>query len=133
VAVGDNGSFATRRASAAHPFTPISVVWNGTAWTIERVPKPAGATLGYLQAVSCPAVNACTAVGNSVQSPTHASTLAAVWNGQSWQLQATPNPASSGSNVLDGVSCRAAGACAAVGWYDSPSGQAAFAEGEGGL
>jgi hypothetical protein len=83
--------------------------------------------------VSCGAVNSCTAVGSTVESATQEHTVAAVWNGQSWQLQPTPNPNSAGSNVLSAVSCRGAGRCAAVGWYDAPIGQETFAEGEGGL
>ena len=37
--------------------------WDGTAWTIERTPNPAGAIGSYLTGVSCPAAAACTAVG----------------------------------------------------------------------
>jgi hypothetical protein len=133
VAVGINGSVNGRRGAAAHPFAPLSEVWNGRAWAITPVPVPAHATITYLQAVSCGAAGSCTAVGSSVESPTQQHTLAAVWNGEAWQLEATPNPNSAGNNVLNAVSCRGDGHCAAVGWYDAPIGQETFAEGEGGL
>jgi hypothetical protein len=129
-AVGDNGSYVPGRAGA-HAFVAMSEAWNGKAWQVEPVPAPAHTTLSYLQAVSCGAANSCVAVGSGVKSPTNEDTLAAVWNGRAWQLQATPNPSSTGSNQLDGVSCRGAGHCEAVGWYDSPSGPATLAEGEG--
>jgi hypothetical protein len=130
IAVGDNGSYVPGNAGA-HAFAAMSEAWNGKAWQVEPVPAPAHTTLSYLQAVSCGAANSCVAVGSGVKSPTKEDTLAAVWNGRAWQLQATPNPSGTGSNQLDGVSCRGPGHCEAVGWYDSPSGPATFAEGEG--
>jgi hypothetical protein len=45
-------------------------------------------------------------------------TLAERWNGTSWKVQSTPN-AHAHTNQLDGVSCKAADACTAVGYYDT--------------
>jgi hypothetical protein len=129
VAVGDDGTFTDGRSEAAHAFVPLSEVWNGKVWTIKQVPMPAHATAAYLQAVSCGAVSSCTAVGDRVLSATEGDTLAAVWNGKTWRLQATPNPGN--DSQLFGVSCRGANVCAAVGSYGSNPD--AFAEGEGGL
>ena len=36
---------------------------NGTAWTVEATPNPAGAGASYLSGVSCTTATACTAVG----------------------------------------------------------------------
>ena len=50
-------------------------------------------------------------------------TLAEHWDGTSWSLQATPDPAGAGVSVLEGVSCPAAGFCAAVGRYQNAAGK----------
>jgi hypothetical protein len=80
-----------------------------------------------LSAVSCTPPAACTATGTNIGT-THP-TLAERWNGKSWRIQSTPNPAnfqqSASSVVLDGASCTSATACTASGEY-SPGGLAAY-------
>jgi hypothetical protein len=80
-----------------------------------------------LSAVSCTSPGACTATGTSFSAS--GPTLALRWNGTSWRVQPTPNPANyreSASEVaLDGVSCTSATACTASGEY-SPGGLAAY-------
>jgi hypothetical protein len=128
VAVGDFD-----RHTSGGPQLALAESWNGKVWTIEQVPGQAHASAypsDYLQAVSCAAASSCTAVGSSVLSAYQMDTLAAVWNGKAWHLQATPNPPGS-SSQLNGVFCRGAGRCVAVGSYGSNPD--AFAEGEGGL
>jgi hypothetical protein len=92
--------------------------WNGSSWAIQPTPTHAGATNIYLRGVSCTAATACTAVGQDYSSG-YSLTLAERWNGASWVIQPTPNPANALS-VLSSVSCTAATACTAVG--DSYSG-----------
>jgi hypothetical protein len=95
---------------------------SGPVWTAVRSPN---ATLsgGKLQSVSCSAPQACTAVGTNLDTSGINVTLAERWNGTSWQRQATPNPPNdtkaSVAPDLVGVSCPAAGFCAAVGTYTS--------------
>ena len=95
----------------------------GAAWTVVRSPN---ATLygGTIHAVSCYAYKACTAVGTNLNTSGINVTLAERWDGTSWQRQATPNPSGNTSPSvapdLLGVSCPAAGFCAAVGTYQSP-------------
>jgi hypothetical protein len=84
--------------------------WNGTSWTIQTTPNPAGASLTNLDSVSCISATSCTAVGTSK------ATLAEAWNGTNWSIQSTPNPANEQSNALLHVSCTAAtGGCFGVG------------------
>jgi hypothetical protein len=83
--------------------------WNGTAWSIQHTPNPAGSSFTFLYGVSCTSASACTAVGTS-----SSGTLAERWNGTKWSIQHTPNPAGSNS-LLQGVSCASATACTAVG------------------
>jgi hypothetical protein len=98
--------------------------WNGSSWAIQPTPNPAGAEGSVLSGVSCTAATACTAVGyydnSSFGNP--ALTLAERWNGSSWTIQPTPNPAGATQSVLSGVSCTAATSCTAVGYYATSSG-----------
>jgi hypothetical protein len=94
----------------------ISEEWNGTAWTIHGVPLPVGAIGGRIEAVSCTAARACTAVGGYGTRSGGGLTLAEAWNGATWTIQATPNPHGGGSE-LSAVSCTSATACMATGSY----------------
>jgi hypothetical protein len=38
--------------------------WNGTRWTVQPTPNPAGNTVGGFTSVACPSPTACTAVGS---------------------------------------------------------------------
>jgi hypothetical protein len=98
--------------------TTLAEVWNGTTWAIQPTPNPTGVNVSVLHGVSCVSVTFCEAVGEQDVGGTSA-TLAEVWNGTSWTLQPTPNPAVF-TNALDAVSCVSATSCEAVGWSDSP-------------
>ena len=89
--------------------------WNGSAWTIQTTPNPAGATSSSLADVSCISSTACTAVGNYVDSTGSSETLAETWNGATWTIQTTPDPPGDGGDVLAAVSCTSPSACTAVG------------------
>jgi hypothetical protein len=49
-------------------------------------------------------------------------TLAERWNGSSWAVRATPNPAGATQSFLNAVSCISATACTAVGIYTDSGG-----------
>jgi hypothetical protein len=89
--------------------------WNGTGWQVQSTPLPAGATADELGAVSCASPRTCTAVGAYITGNTVA-TLAEVWNGSTWVIQSTPNPAGASTSQLNGVSCPVAGACVSAGY-----------------
>jgi hypothetical protein len=102
---------------------PLAEVWNGTAWRVQAVPRPAGPPghdMTALNGVSCTSRAACAAVGWNLNASYGLVTLAEIWNGTSWKITATPNPAGSGdpSFLLNGVSCTAADACWAVGGWE---------------
>jgi hypothetical protein len=44
---------------------PWSASWNGSRWLLEQTPVPAGSTIHYLSAISCPSASACVAGGIS--------------------------------------------------------------------
>ena len=86
--------------------TPLGDLWNGSAWTLQTIPVPAGANTSALSSVSCPTTTDCTAVGyEGLSDP-----LAENWNGTVWTLQTTP-----GTGELTGVSCPTTALCWAVG------------------
>jgi hypothetical protein len=80
--------------------------WNGTAWSLQVAPNPAGATVVRLTGLSCVSARICEAGGNALGS----GPFALQWNGTSWQLQTVPGTAGSGS-----LSCVSATFCEMVG------------------
>jgi hypothetical protein len=80
-------------------------------WTIVPSPDPAGSIYSFLDALSCTADDACTAVGGGP----NGHTLAETWNGGVWSIEATPSPRGS---VLSGIDCTTEG-CEAVGAANS--------------
>src|SRR5262249_60450183 len=94
---------------------PLAERWDGAQWRVQHAASPRGG--GFLAAVSCTSPVACTAVGGRTHNlgglPTH--TLAERWNGTSWTIQPTPNPAGVAGVALFGVSCTARALCMAVG------------------
>lgn len=104
--------------SSSSNFFPNKVLaerWDGSAWHIQTISLPAGTTDATLTGVSCSAGNACTAVGGySTTTAFPNKTLAERWNGSTWTIQSTPNPAS-GSPEFSAVSCPTAADCTAVG------------------
>ena len=103
-------------------FTTLAESWNGTSWTIETSPNPAGAASSELGAVSCSSATACTAVGSYANGGGTILTLAETWNGTSWTIQSTQNPSGATVSMLAGVSCPAGGSCTAVGSSDNGAG-----------
>lgn len=92
--------------------------WDGARWTIEPTPTPSGlmpdglADGGSLLGVSCTSSIACSGVGHV---ELYGATLAQRWDGTQWSGQPTNDPANSGNNYFDGVSCPTLVTCVAVG------------------
>jgi hypothetical protein len=113
IAVGDG-------TGATGTLATLSERWDGTSWTIQAAPNPAGAQTSHLTSqlfgASCVWSGACTAVGVDENSGGTEVTLAERWDGTSWAIQSIPDPAGDLDNVdLTGVSCVTAGACTAGG------------------
>src|SRR5262249_28650742 len=79
----------------------------GAGWWITPSPSPVIPT-GQLFWVSCPAANSCMAVGTYTKPSGAGVTLAEQWNGHSWRVLRTPNPAGAAVSGLIGVSCTSA-------------------------
>jgi hypothetical protein len=89
--------------------------WDGSTWTSEPVLDPGGSPDNGLNGVSCTSSTSCTAVGAYTNSSGAGVTLAEEWDGSAWSAQSPSNPTHNISSDLRGVSCTAAGSCAAVG------------------
>jgi hypothetical protein len=91
---------------------------NGRSWTITPS-QDRGSAANELASVSCASSTACVAVGHWVNATSpgleHAY-IETLKNG-AWSLSTTPSPA--GGADLYGVSCKAANACTAVGYYNA--------------
>jgi hypothetical protein len=103
----------------------LTEFWNGSAWKVQPAPQPAGA-LQTLSAISCTAVNSCEAVG-TYESETNLDwySLAEVWNGSRWRVQATPVVSGATSAALTAVSCVSATDCEAGGQVMTKGGSVA--------
>ena len=102
----------------------LAETWNGSRWRVQPT-APAAGILSQFNAVACPSVSACTAVGETYFVHTSRLTwLTEAWNGSHWTIQPTPTPAVAGSTVPKGVACVSVTACTAVGFYSTsgPSG-----------
>jgi hypothetical protein len=89
--------------------------WNGSTWTEQSTPNPAGSTYAFLNGVSCASAASCTAVGGSDASG--AATFAEQWDGSAWSVTSTVDPAGASSYGLSAISCASAVSCTAVGNY----------------
>jgi hypothetical protein len=102
--------------------------WDGSTWAAQAVPEAPGSRFGdYLTAVSCAAAG-CVAVGGDNDAIGQTVPLGAAWNGSTWQLTPVPLPSGATTGGLAAVSCTAAAACTAVGWYSGGTGHKALAE-----
>src|SRR6266446_5893085 len=94
----------------------------GVGWSIVPTPNPK-APNGLLNWDSCSSPVSCIAVGSFVREDGIGSALAERWDGSTWGMVPTPNPAGASASSLAGVSCRSGG-CMAVGyWFDAAGDQ----------
>ncbi len=108
----------------------LAEAWSGRTWTVEPTPDPARTGEVQLLGISCTSPDACTAVGFSQQGQKQRDqlTLAEVWNGSTWRIEPSPNPAGSPATRLTAVSCTSSTACTAVGWQSIGNFEAPLAE-----
>jgi len=96
--------------------------WDGTQWTLQSTPNPAGAKATYPTAVSCTAPLRCGMAGSYENSSGVEVPFAASWSSGGWSLQTMPAPAGGKGIEPRGLSCTSSSACLAVGRYENGSG-----------
>ncbi|HXY44892.1 MAG TPA: hypothetical protein VEH29_11950 [Acidimicrobiales bacterium] len=92
---------------------PFAEHWNGSKWELLPFVEPFGYD-GGLNAVACPSVESCMAVGSFETTDGNLQNLAEYWNGSKWSAQRTIDVSGSDSELL-GVACTSAASCTAVG------------------
>ncbi len=106
---------------------PLAERWNGTSWSAQTPPAPAGATSSELLGVSCTSSTACAAAGLYEASGIRHG-FAESWNGTTWTVQTTPDPSEAKSVELSAISCTSSTACTAVGHYTTSTSSVTLAE-----
>ncbi len=100
--------------------------WLLGKWEQQSTPSPTGASSSELSGVSCSSILLCTAVGSYKNSLGAVEGLAERWNGSTWKIQLTPDPAGAISSSLNGgVSCPSSTFCVAAGEYVNSAGETA--------
>jgi hypothetical protein len=97
----------------------LTEAWDGTAWTVEPIALPPGAT-GSLGSVDCVRADDCMAVGDFNLPGQPSRPLVEHWDGTDWsQLMAPRPPGKPRDAGLVGVSCSSGTDCMAVGgiWW----------------
>jgi hypothetical protein len=93
----------------------LAELWNGHSWSMQTTPNPPKGAYSQLNGISCVTSTDCVAVGSSTTNLGTTTTLAEAWNGTTWTIVATPNPAGATSSQLNGVACASSQTCIAVG------------------
>jgi hypothetical protein len=106
--------------TAAGAARSLAVRWNGSRWTIQPIPVPSNTTDSELSGVSCGPGGTCLAAG-AMATASSQLTLAERWDGTSWHVTATPEPAGALGSGFTAISCGAPASCVAVGSYGVPS------------
>ncbi|MGC9963044.1 MAG: hypothetical protein ABSE47_14220 [Acidimicrobiales bacterium] len=88
--------------------------WNGTRWSLQSTPNPAGSEESQLDSIACPSAISCVAVGDFENASFDNEPVSEAWNGIAWKLLSTPEPTGSPDTSLSSVSCSGT-TCMAVG------------------
>jgi hypothetical protein len=89
--------------------------------SIPEANPPVAATDTSLRSISCPAAEACIAVGLTGSKYTVRVPMTARSQGGSWSVQALPGMSPAGDSLLAAVSCPSATSCTAVGRQEVPA------------
>jgi hypothetical protein len=102
------------------PDTAWVNIWNGTRWSVAKIPYPANSYDTSLSGVSCTSAMACTAVGYwdygggcGISSPCSTLPLVERWDGSRWSLERIRAGQASGIGS-NAVSCVSARFCRAI-------------------
>jgi hypothetical protein len=111
----DFGCLALGQRAAGSSFTNVEYRWTGTAWRIQEIPQPSGASgTVALTAIACPSNTYCVAVGE-LYSLT-AAPISESWDGSRWTAHTIPSRVSGTEReYMNAVHCWTASFCMAVG------------------
>jgi hypothetical protein len=119
--VGEDGAGPSDRSS---PSSALAASWNGGRWASRSVPPPTNFfSRTEFDAVSCPAIASCHAVGTLVFG---SGPFAEFYNGSRFALRAVANPELASNDGVRGISCASTSFCWAVGSGLDPAAPAWF-------
>jgi hypothetical protein len=119
VAVG----YYTAGATGGDVTEGLAATLSGGTWTPAAFPGVSSKNSAMLDAVACPATGSCVVVGDAqspVMMPVIETLSDGTWHSGKPALPGDANPA--GPAFLNDISCPAAGACVATGWYTNLNG-----------
>jgi hypothetical protein len=102
-------------SGATTSFDGMDEFWNGASWKITFGQRLTANANNVFNAVSCTSPASCEAAGYYQPGPGIRLPLAEVWNGTTWASQPVPLPSGATGAELNGISCRSATSCTAVG------------------
>lgn len=105
------------QANQGAPYTralPLIYRWNGTRWTITKLPATVTNHVHVLSDMTCPSMTSCVAVGFDHNAAGTYVPAAIQWDGTAWSLATFPAP--NQSAYLDTVGCWRRTRCLAIGW-----------------
>ena len=97
----------------AGPLVSLAEVehWNGSRWLLVASPGPGGSLGTWLNAVSCPGVNSCYAVGGILTKADIDQGFIEHWDGSRWSVMPSPAFSGPGDVALIDVSCPSTESC----------------------
>lgn len=117
-AVGD--SSATVGYNANQGDSTLAEIWNGSAWNVQTIPTPSGASPSSVQlpGLACTSLAFCLAIGTYSPSggPSNLTSFSELWDGTNWSLEPTAVAPNGTQYALDAVNCTTETSCTAVGW-----------------
>jgi hypothetical protein len=111
---GTGSCFATGFYNAGATTNTLIEQMSGTTWTVVTSPNPGGSTDAELNGLACPTLTDCFAIGKYTAGGVSLSLVEQLISG-TWTIISSPNPAPSTGAELNGVRCRGATFCMAVG------------------
>jgi hypothetical protein len=92
---------------------------SAAGWAIQPTPNPPGWPQAFLNGVSCPSGNACLAAGNTFFPSSTFDAFSERWNGAGWNITFGQRLGGNPNTVFNGISCRSASSCIAVGYLQN--------------
>ncbi len=96
------------------PQVPVAYVWDGTAWSGSSPIAPPANVTG-LDAVTCPAIDACVVGGLTGDGSTYAHPLLEDFDGTNWTSVPLVDPPGVTNPSIEGLSCASQSDCIAIG------------------
>jgi hypothetical protein len=99
--------------SGRAPQFPFLESWNGSSWSLRKLPKSVLSSFQWFNDISCLSTTNCWIVGTGTASNTGPAAAAVHYDGSAFSAETTPRPGT--NSQLDAVGCVANADCVAIG------------------